>query len=155
MCEPEVKCCGKTACVQKYCSGLFGGDAKYCYIKLCKNNLVSQTLSLATTFEECWNGFVSNLYQLLKGSFLISFNKCGIIITIYAQLFRYQLCKETDSVKLYFKYNIVPPNGECVNDMRKIDIYYKLHNEIVSDVRFYYDANNTFNPIRNIVYPQY
>ena len=153
-CEPKYSCCNKQACVQKFCSQLFGGQPKYCYITLCKTDLVSQTLSLATTFEECWAGFLANLYQLLKGSFLISFNKCGIIITIYAQLFRYQLCKETNSVKLYFKYNIAP-SGQCNTDIKNIDIYYKLHNEVVSDVRFYYDVNDTFNPIRNIVYPQY
>ena len=154
ICGPSYDCCGKTACVKRYCSPLFGGTPKFCSVELCKFDLVSQTLALATTFEECWNGFVANLYQLLKGSFLISFNKCGIIITIYAQLFKYKYCKDSDSIKLYFKYNIVPPSGECQNEIKKVDIYYKLHNEKVSDVRFYYDANNPFNPIRYIVYPE-
>ena len=137
----------------KFCTSLFSNKPKTCYITLCKQDLVSSTLALAVDFNECWNGFVSNLYTLLKGSFLISFNKCDVIITIYAELFKYKLCPDKDEVNLFFKYNIVP-SVECSDDLYKMDLFYKLHNEQITNVRFYYDDTTPFNPIRHIVYPQ-
>jgi hypothetical protein len=139
---------------KKYCTSLFSNNPKTCYISLCKQDLVSSTLALAVDFNECWNGFVSNLYTLLKGSFLISFNKCDSIITIYAELFKYKLCADKDEVYLFFKYNIVPPTVQCSEDLYKMDLFYKLHNEKITNVRFYYDDTKPFNPIRHIVYPQ-
>ena len=115
---------------------------------------MSSTLSVCTdNKDECWIKFTENLYELLGGSFLITFTKCNIFRTLYCQLLKINYCACCQEIKLFFKYNLLPPKKieeECYNNINNIDLYYKLENCVYHNLRFYYDREYNFNP-RNFI----
>lgn len=119
-------------------TNIFNKDPKYCEIILKKKDFLSSTLNVCTNNEDMWTLFIKNLYKLLRGFFMISFTKHNVINTIYTQFIKYKY--KHDELKMFFRYNI-SPSPENIND---INIFYKLHNECIHNVRFYYD--DTYNP---------
>jgi hypothetical protein len=115
---------------------------------------MSSTLSVCTdNKDDCWVKFTENLYELLGGSFLITFTKCNIFRTLYCQLLKIDYCMCCQELKLFFKYNLLPPKKieeECYNNINNIDLYYKLENCVYNNLRFYYDREYNFNP-RNFI----
>jgi hypothetical protein len=115
---------------------------------------MSSTLSVCTdNKDDCWVKFTENLYELLGGSFLITFTKCNIFRTLYCQLLKIDYCMCCQELKLFFKYNLLPPKKieeECYNNINNIDLYYKLENCEYHNLRFYYDREYNFNP-RNFI----
>ena len=115
---------------------------------------MSSTLSVCTdNKDECWLKFTENLYELLGGSFLITLTKCNVFRTLYCQLLKINYCDCCQELKLFFKYNLLPPkkiDEECYNNINNIDLYYKLENCEYHNLRFYYDREYNFNP-RNFI----
>ena len=159
--EPSI--CGSNKHIKKKCShknkkkfktDIFNKLNKYCLIKLTKENFMSSTLSVCTdNKDDCWLKFTENLYELLGGSFLITFTKCNIFRTLYCQLLKIDYCICCQELKLFFKYNLLPPKkieDECYNNINNIDLYYKLENCVYNNLRFYYDREYNFNP-RNFI----
>lgn len=150
--------CGKKKCShknkKKFKTDIFNKLNKYCLIKLTKENFMSSTLSVCSdNKDECWIKFTENLYELLGGSFLITFTKCNIFRTLYCQLLKINYCACCQELKLFFKYNLLPPkkiDEECYNNINNIDLYYKLENCVYHNLRFYYDRDYNFNP-RNFI----
>ena len=159
--EPSI-CGGDNKCKKKcshknkkkFKTDIFNKLNKYCLIKLTKENFMSSTLSVCTdNKDECWIKFTENLYELLGGSFLITFTKCNIFRTLYCQLLKINYCACCQELKLFFKYNLLPPKKieeECYNNINNIDLYYKLENCVYHNLRFYYDREYNFNP-RNFI----
>ena len=159
--EPSI-CGGDNKCKKKcshknkkkFKTDIFNKLNKYCLIKLTKENFMSSTLSVCTdNKDECWLKFTENLYELLGGSFLITFTKCNIFRTLYCQLLKINYCACCQELKLFFKYNLLPPKKieeECYNNINNIDLYYKLENCVYHNLRFYYDREYNFNP-RNFI----
>ena len=159
--EPSI-CGGDNKCKKKcshrnkkkFKTDIFNKLNKYCLIKLTKENFMSSTLSVCTdNKDECWVKFTENLYELLGGSFLITFTKCNIFRTLYCQLLKINYCACCQELKLFFKYNLLPPKKieeECYNNINNIDLYYKLENCVYHNLRFYYDREYNFNP-RNFI----
>jgi hypothetical protein len=159
--EPSI-CGGDNKCKKKcshrnkkkFKTDIFNKLNKYCLIKLTKENFMSSTLSVCTdNKDECWIKFTENLYELLGGSFLITFTKCNIFRTLYCQLLKINYCACCQELKLFFKYNLLPPKKieeECYNNINNIDLYYKLENCEYYNLRFYYDREYNFNP-RNFI----
>ena len=148
----KKKCSHKNK--KKFKTDIFNKLNKYCLIKLTKENFMSSTLSVCTdNKDECWVKFTENLYELLGGSFLITFTKCNIFRTLYCQLLKINYCACCQEIKLFFKYNLLPPKKieeECYNNINNIDLYYKLENCVYHNLRFYYDREYNFNP-RNFI----
>ena len=148
----KKKCSHKNK--KKFKTDIFNKLNKYCLIKLTKENFMSSTLSVCTdNKDECWIKFTENLYELLGGSFLITFTKCNIFRTLYCQLLKINYCACCQEIKLFFKYNLLPPkkiDEECYNNINNIDLYYKLENCVYHNLRFYYDSEYNFNP-RNFI----
>jgi hypothetical protein len=128
-------------------TNIFNKDPKYCAIILKKKDFLSSTLNVCTNNEDMWTLFIKNLYKLLRGFFLISFTKHNIINTIYTQFIKYKYNCKCEELKMFFRYNI-SPSPETIND---VNIFYKLHNECIHTVRFYYD--DTYNPFALIPMP--
>jgi hypothetical protein len=159
--EPSI-CGGDNKCKKKcshrnkkkFKTDIFNKLNKYCLIKLTKENFMSSTLSVCTdNKDECWVKFTENLYELLGSSFLITFTKCNIFRTLYCQLLKINYCVCCQELKLFFKYNLLPPKKieeECYNNINNIDLYYKLENCVYHNLRFYYDREYNFNP-RNFI----
>ena len=159
--EPSI-CGGDNKCKKKcshknkkkFKTDIFNKLNKYCLIKLTKENFMSSTLSVCTdNKDDCWVKFTENLYELLGGSFLITFTKCNIFRTLYCQLLKIDYCMCCQELKLFFKYNLLPPKKieeECYNNINNIDLYYKLENCEYHNLRFYYDREYNFNP-RNFI----
>jgi hypothetical protein len=148
----KKKCSHKNK--KKFKTDIFNKLNKYCLIKLTKENFMSSTLSVCTdNKDDCWVKFTENLYELLGGSFLITFTKCNIFRTLYCQLLKINYCDCCQEIKLFFKYNLLPPKKieeECYNNINNIDLYYKLENCVYHNLRFYYDREYNFNP-RNFI----
>jgi hypothetical protein len=148
----KKKCSHKNK--KKFKTDIFNKLNKYCLIKLTKENFMSSTLSVCTdNKDDCWVKFTENLYELLGGSFLITFTKCNIFRTLYCQLLKIDYCMCCQELKLFFKYNLLPPKKieeECYNNINNIDLYYKLENCVYNNLRFYYDREYNFNP-RNFI----
>ncbi len=148
----KKKCSHKNK--KKFKTDIFNKLNKYCLIKLTKENFMSSTLSVCTdNKDDCWLKFTENLYELLGGSFLITFTKCNIFRTLYCQLLKIDYCMCCQELKLFFKYNLLPPKKieeECYNNINNIDLYYKLENCVYNNLRFYYDREYNFNP-RNFI----
>ena len=148
----KIKCNHKDK--KKFKTDIFNKLNKYCLIKLTKENFMSSTLSVCTdNKDDCWIKFTENLYELLGGSFLITFTKCNIFRTLYCQLLKINYCACCQELKLFFKYNLLPPKKieeECYNNINNIDLYYKLENCEYHNLRFYYDREYNFNP-RNFI----
>jgi len=148
----KKKCSHKNK--KKFKTDIFNKLNKYCLIKLTKENFMSSTLSVCTdNKDDCWVKFTENLYELLGGSFLITFTKCNVFRTLYCQLLKINYCECCQELKLFFKYNLLPPKrieGECYNNINNIDLYYKLENCEYHNLRFYYDREYNFNP-RNFI----
>jgi len=148
----KKKCCHKNK--KKFKTDIFNKLNKYCLINLNKENFMSSTLSVCTdNKDDCWIKFTENLYELLGGSFLITFTKCNIFRTLYCQLLKINYCACCQELKLFFKYNLLPPkktDEECYNNINNIDLYYKLENCEYHNLRFYYDRDYNFNP-RNFI----
>ena len=148
----KKKCSHKNK--KKFKTDIFNKLNKYCLIKLTKENFMSSTLSVCTdNKDDCWVKFTENLYELLGSSFLITFTKCNVFRTLYCQLLKINYCDCCQELKLFFKYNLLPPKrieGECYNNINNIDLYYKLENSIYHNLRFYYDREYNFNP-RNFI----
>jgi len=159
--EPSI-CGGENKCKKKcshknkkkFKTDIFNKLDKYCLIKLTKENFMSSTLSVCIdNKDDCWVKFTENLYELLGGSFLITFTKCNIFRTLYCQLLKINYCACCQELKLFFKYNLLPPKKieeECYNNINNIDLYYKLENCVYHNLRFYYDREYNFNP-RNFI----
>jgi len=159
--EPSI-CGGDNKCKKKcshknkkkFKTDIFNKLNKYCLIKLTKENFMSSTLSVCTdNKDDCWIKFTENLYELLGSSFLITFTKCNIFRTLYCQLLKINYCDCCQEIKLFFKYNLLPPKKieeECYNNINNIDLYYKLENCVYHNLRFYYDREYNFNP-RNFI----
>lgn len=150
--QNKKKCSHKDK--KKFKTDIFNKLNKYCLIKLTKENFMSSTLSVCTdNKDDCWIKFTENLYELLGGSFLITFTKCNIFRTLYCQLLKINYCACCQEIKLFFRYNLLPPKKieeECYNNINNIDLYYKLENSIYHNLRFYYDREYNFNP-RNFI----
>jgi len=150
--EKKKKCSHKGK--KKFKTDIFNKLNKYCLIKLTKENFMSSTLSVCTdNKEDCWVKFTENLYELLGGSFLITFTKNNIFRTLYCQLLKINYCECCQELKLFFKYNLLPPKKieqDCYNNINNIDLYYKLENCEYHNLRFYYDRDYNFNP-RNFI----
>lgn len=150
--QHKKKCSHKNK--KKFKTDIFNKLNKYCLIKLTKENFMSSTLSVCTdNKDDCWFKFTENLYELLGSSFLITFTKCNVFRTLYCQLLKINYCACCQEIKLFFKYNLLPPKrieGECYNNINNIDLYYKLENSIYHNLRFYYDREYNFNP-RNFI----
>ena len=148
----KKKCSHKNK--KKFKTDIFNKLNKYCLIKLTKENFMSSTLFVCTdNKDDCWVKFTENLYELLGGSFLITFTKCNIFRTLYCQLLKIDYCMCCQELKLFFKYNLLPPKKieeECYNNINNIDLYYKLENCVYNNLRFYYDREYNFNP-RNFI----
>jgi hypothetical protein len=151
-CSNKKKCSHKNK--KKFKTDIFNKLNKYCLIKLTKENFMSSTLSVCTdNKDECWLKFTENLYELLGGSFLITLTKCNVFRTLYCQLLKINYCDCCQELKLFFKYNLLPPkkiDEECYNNINNIDLYYKLENCEYHNLRFYYDREYNFNP-RNFI----
>jgi hypothetical protein len=148
----KKKCSHKNK--KKFKTDIFNKINKYCLIKLTKEHFMSSTLSVCTENKnECWNKFTENLYELLGSSFLITLTKCNIFRTLYCQLLKINYCACCEELKLFFRYNILPPKNiqpDCINTINNIDIYYKLEDSIYHNLKFYYDHEYNFNP-RNFI----
>ena len=136
---------------KKFKTDIFNKISKYCLIKVTKENFISSTLSVCTENKnECWIKFTENIYELLGGSFLITLSKCNIFRTLYCQLLKINYCPCCEEIKLFFRYNILPPKNisqeDCLNNINNIDLYYKLENDVYHNLRFYYDYEYNFNP---------
>lgn len=147
--QNNVKCGHKNK--KKFKTDIFNKINKYCLIKVTKENFISSTLSVCTENKnECWIKFTENIYELLGGSFLISLSKCNIFRSLYCQLLKINYCPCCEEIKLFFRYNILPPKNipqdDCLNNINNIDLYYKLKDDIYHNLRFYYDHEYNFNP---------
>jgi hypothetical protein len=136
---------------KKFKTDIFNKINKYCLIKVNKHNFVSSTLSVCTDNKnDCWVKFTENIYELLGGSFLITLTKCNTFRSLYCQLIKIDYCSSCEELKLFFRYNILPPKNlsqeDCLNNINNVDLYYKLEDSIYNNLRFYYDHEYNFNP---------
>ncbi len=147
--KTKAKCGHKEK--KKFKTDIFNKINKYCLIKVNKQNFVSSTLSVCTDNKnDCWIKFTENIYELLGGSFLITLTKCNTFRSLYCQLIKINYCSCCEELKLFFRYNILPPKNipqeDCLNNINNVDLYYKLEDSIYNNLRFYYDHEYNFNP---------
>jgi len=76
--------------------------------KLTKDNFLSSTLAISTSFNESWDFFKLNIYCLINKYFVITLTPhCkNIMHSLYGLLLKIKYCKCCDVISLYFKYNI-------------------------------------------------
>ena len=110
------KSCVKIKCYKTGCYRY-----KLAVFKLNKSDFISSTLVIASTPEEAWNGFKNNVSTLLNSDLIISVSKCNKLNSFGAKLVKVKSCT-TDSLSLYFSFNIVPLAPSICNSTNSVCI---------------------------------
>ena len=95
---------------------------KLAVFKLTKLDFISSTLIIASSPEEAWNGFKTNIYSLINSDLMISVSKCNKLNSFGAKLVKVKKCNCCDDLSLYFSFNIVPLTPSICNNINSICI---------------------------------
>jgi hypothetical protein len=81
---------------------------KIASFKLNKEDFVSSTLNISTSYDDAWINFKNNIINLINSLFVISVTKVNRLHSFGAKLIKIKDCKCCDNLKLYFNFNIIP-----------------------------------------------
>ena len=121
----QKNCCCCSNCI------VSGDNYKICIFKLCKEELLSSTLGIATNFNEAWLNFYNGILNLLNAYFVISVTKCEILHSFNAKLIRVKYCDDCNVVILYFKYNFIPFTNNLNPDLDENNISNSNNNLLI------------------------